>query len=107
MKPFAYYNATIAFPRRAEFTVDGAFDQAAYSAKLAQYRADDQRLFTEFKKDCMKFTGIADLPVAEIIFNRACAWDKGKGNGYEEVFTELLDLVDFLVDIGGIDMPDN
>lgn len=51
----------------------------------------------EFKQDLFKEFGVEDDSAREIIFRKA--WDEGHSAGYQEVYFEFSELMDFVKDV--------
>lgn len=60
------------------------------------YGEESARLDEEFKKDALEEAGITGNPKADKAYS--LAWDRGHSCGYSEVFNELLDLAELLLD---------
>lgn len=67
----------------------------AYKKKRAEYDAEENRIYEQFKKDLFKELGITKHPKAETLFQKA--WEQGHLAGYEVVFSYASDLVDLLI----------
>lgn len=55
-----------------------------------------QRFSEAFKKEALKELGLENHPKAEKVFD--LAWERGHSQGYTEVYLELQELADLLLD---------
>ena len=58
-------------------------DKEGYDAAMKVYRAEDNRLFNQFKEDVLEENGLTNHPKAMKVF--ALAWEEGHSSGYENV----------------------
>ena len=65
-----------------------------YKQKRAEYDAEENSIYEQFKKDLFKELGISRHPKAEALFKKA--WDDGHHAGYEEVYACACNLVDLI-----------
>ncbi len=66
------------------------------TASRNAYREESARLISLFRSDAIAFTGLAGHPRADKAFS--LAWERGHANGFSEVFSELQDLAELLLD---------
>ena len=71
-------------------------ERESRQAAIDAYNAESRRLEDLFKRDALDDVGLFGHPKAEKAFNMA--WDRGHSAGYSEVYSELQDLAELLVD---------
>lgn len=59
------------------------------------YREEQWRLNDLFKKDALCEVGLADHPKKDMVFGMA--WDRGNSEGFQQVFQELVELAELLL----------
>lgn len=60
------------------------------------YRAENQRLRSEFEKDVLAELGLTDHPKGQALMD--LAWENGHSNGYREVYGEAVEMAVLLQD---------
>lgn len=66
-----------------------------YREQVAIYRAENKRLYDQFKLDLFEDAGLADHPKRETAFNLAKEYG---GSGYSEIWITLQELAELMVD---------
>jgi hypothetical protein len=91
------YENSLPYPSAKDFKIGKTATEAEIAERNKQraaYRNEENRLYTQFKKDLLEHLGFTNHPKAEKLF--AMAWSDGHASGYEEVaicadrYAELL-----------------
>jgi hypothetical protein len=67
-----------------------------FKADRTAWRAKENEIEAEFKEDCIQDVGLKGHPKADKAFD--LAWSRGHSAGFNEVYGELCDLSDLLLD---------
>jgi hypothetical protein len=71
-------------------------NEEAYKEQHTKYRAEERRLYDEFKQDLFEEYRVQEHPKREKVFN--LAWEHGHASGYSEVYNYFGDFVDLIRD---------
>lgn len=71
-------------------------NEEAYKEQHTKYRAEERRLYEEFKQDLFEEYRVQEHPKRENVFN--LAWEHGHASGYSEVYNYFGDFVELIRD---------
>ena len=78
-----------------DFSVkETVIDREAQKSHQVKCRAEESRLYEEFKSDLFEDLGITDNPKREKLFS--LAWEIGRSTGYSDVYSVACGLVELI-----------